>query len=292
MEKNKDDLSLISLAITLSKARIAFPIALSSITGYLIESHSIDRGLLIPFLGVFFMACGSMALNQVQERHIDERMSRTRNRPLPLKQISVRNATLFALILILTGVGILLIAGWLTALMGLFTTIYYNFVYTPLKQKTAFAAVPGSVVGALPPVIGWLAAGGSPADYRIWMLACFFFMGQIPHFWLLLLMTGKDYEQAGLPSLTKIFTESQIRRLSLNWIVWTGLTAVFMSMFGLTTNTWATWSLGIMSVMAITGFIILFNTTKFKSNYRMHFLLLNSFYMLVMILLWVDGVVN
>lgn len=285
-------MSLISLAITLSKARIAFPIALSSITGYLIESHTIDWRLLIPFLGVFFMACGSMALNQVQERHIDERMSRTRNRPLPLKQISVRNATLFALILILTGVGILLIAGWLTALMGLFTTIYYNFVYTPLKQKTAFAAVPGSVVGALPPVIGWLAAGGSPADYRIWMLACFFFMGQIPHFWLLLLMTGKDYEQAGLPSLTKIFTESQIRRLSLNWIVWTGLTAVFMSMFGLTTNTWATWSLGIMSVMAITGFIILFNTTKFKSNYRMHFLLLNSFYMLVMILLWVDGVVN
>jgi protoheme IX farnesyltransferase len=238
------------------------------------------------------MACGSMALNQVQERHIDERMSRTRNRPLPLKQISVLNATLFALILILIGVGILLIAGWLTALMGLFTTIYYNFVYTPLKQKTAFAAVPGSVVGALPPVIGWLAAGGSPADYRIWMLACFFFMGQIPHFWLLLLMTGKDYEQAGLPSLTKIFTESQIRRLSLNWIVWTGLTAVFMSMFGLTTNPWATWSLGIMSVMAIIGFIILFNTTKFKSNYRMHFLLLNSFYMLVMILLWVDGVVN
>lgn len=292
MNKNNPEPSRIGLAVTLSKARIAFPIALSSITGYLMENNRFDAGLLVPFGGVFLMACGSMAFNQVQERHLDARMKRTRLRPLPQKQISVLHASLFSWILIIAGFGVLLTAGWITALMGLFTTLYYNFVYTPLKQKTAFAAVPGSVVGALPPVIGWLAAGGDFSDYRIWLLAGFFFMGQIPHFWLLLLMTGKDYEEAGLPSLTKIFSDSQIRRLTLHWIIWTGLSAVFMAFLGLTVNPWAGWILAGMSVAVIAGFVVIFSVRKYVEKYRLQFLLLNSFYMLVMILLWIDGVIG
>ena len=90
----------------------------------------------------------------------------------------------------------------LAALLGLITVVWYNGIYTPLKRVTAFAAIPGGVVGAIPPVIGWVSGGGDPTDARIIVVAFFFFVWQVPHFWLLLMRIGGDYERAGLPSLT------------------------------------------------------------------------------------------
>ena len=84
---------------------------------------------------------------------------------------------------------------------------------------TAFAVVPGSLVGALPPFIGWFAGGGELFNERIMWVAMFFFIGQIPHFWLLLLMFGKEYALAGFPSLNAVFNDNQIKRLSYTWIL-------------------------------------------------------------------------
>ncbi len=279
------------MLVEFGKARIALPIALSALTGYFLAKGSLDTGFLSPFLGVFFLACGSMAMNQVQEQKIDSLMDRTRNRPLPSGRASVNSVLIYSTVCFMAG--LLFLSPSPTAmLLGAFTAIYYNLVYTPLKRITAFAAVPGAVVGALPPMVGWAAAGAELGDHRIWLLASFFFMGQIPHFWLLLLMYGKDYENAGLPSLTKILTEPQIKRLTFSWILWTGAIACFLAFLGVLRSTWSAYTMVAISVVLIILFLDLMKRDKIISNFKPYFMRLNIFYSLVMILLWLDSLIS
>jgi protoheme IX farnesyltransferase len=112
------------------------------------------------------------------------------------------------------------------------SVFWYNVVYTYLKRWSAFAVVPGALVGAIPPIIGWTAAGGVVTDRSIMPLAFFLFLWQIPHFWLLLLMFGKDYEQAGLPSVTKMFSSIQLRRITFMWILCTAAAGLMLAMAG------------------------------------------------------------
>jgi hypothetical protein len=87
--------------------------------------------------------------------------------------------------------------------------LWYNGVYTFLKRKSPFAAIPGAVIGAIPPAIGWICGKGALSfDPQILALSFFFFIWQVPHFWLLLLNFGRDYEKAGFPSLTRIFNSA------------------------------------------------------------------------------------
>jgi protoheme IX farnesyltransferase len=124
-------------------------------------------------------------------------------------------------------------------LLGIFTVLWYNGVYTPLKRVSAFAAIPGGVVGAVPPLIGWSAAGGDPSDPRILAVAFFFFMWQVPHFWLLLLRIGDDYARAGLPTLTRLFTRPQLARIIYVWMIATVAACVSLPMFGVASPLWA-----------------------------------------------------
>jgi protoheme IX farnesyltransferase len=141
---------------------------------------------------------------------------------------------MIAIILLLVGAGILFISAGLTALcLGLLNLLWYNGIYTPLKKKSALAIIPGSMVGAIPPAVGWVAAGGSVSDPRIIILAFFFFIWQIPHFWLLLLILAKDYEKAGFPTLTKIFTNEQLSRITFMWIIATIVTGFLIPLFGI-----------------------------------------------------------
>ena len=91
--------------------------------------------------------------------------------------------------------------------------------------------VPGAVTGALPPLIGWVAAGGGVWDKPIIFLEFLFFTGQIPHFWLLILKYGEEYEKAGLPSLTNIMSRTQINRLTFTWVVTSVIAALFLCYF-------------------------------------------------------------
>lgn len=189
------------------------------------------QGWLMAF-GVFFMSCSSGALNHWQESEIDAQMPRTKNRPIPSGKISRNGAFAVAIgyasvgsaILISTNPIIALILSWVTL-------VFYNLVYTPLKKVTAFAVIPGSFVGALPPMIGWTGAGGSLTSEVILIVASFFFIGQIPHFWLLLLMFGDQYKLAGLPSLNQIFNEGQIKRITYTWILTTIASALLVIFF-------------------------------------------------------------
>jgi protoheme IX farnesyltransferase len=104
-------------------------------------------------------------------------------------------------------------------LLGVFAVFWYNALYTYLKRFTAFAAVPGALIGAIPPLIGYSAAGGRLGDPLILLVAIFFFIWQIPHFWLLMLMMGDQYRDAGLPAITAKFARPQLARITFTWML-------------------------------------------------------------------------
>jgi len=154
-------------------------------------------------------------------------------------------ASAIALTLIIGGFLILwLVHNLAAALIGMVAVVWYNAGYTYLKRISAFAVVPGALIGALPPAVGWTAAGGTPFDLHLLALMFFFFIWQVPHFWLLLFAYGADYERAGLPSLTRLFSRRQLASLTFIWMLATFASSLLLSVYGLTGSPWI--SLGLV----------------------------------------------
>lgn len=218
--------------LELTKFRISLFATLSAVTGFILAKQGISKEIIIPILGVFFLACGACALNQYQERKIDRLMERTKSRPLPSGKLNPYAGLSISLGLIFSGLFILICGtNSLAFSLGLFAVLWYNGVYTFLKRKTGFAALPGALVGAIPPALGWVCGGGNLFDPRIWVVAFFFFIWQVPHFWLLFLKFAKDYEKAGLRSLTKTFTTEQLKRIIFIWILAAAASSLLIPMF-------------------------------------------------------------
>jgi len=224
--------SFLKIVLELGKVRISLPVALSAVAGFVLYSGELNRQGFLMALGVFLMSCGSGALNHWQERKTDALMPRTMKRPIPSGKITAQTGLLITLGYLLAGSIVLLASNPVIALiLSWVTLLSYNLVYTPLKKISAFAVIPGSMVGALPPVIGWAAAGGHVLAEPILIVAAFFFIGQIPHFWLLLLLFGNQYKLAGMPSLTDIFTKDQITRITYTWVLTTIASALLVLLF-------------------------------------------------------------
>ena len=218
----------------LNKVRITFAVTLTTIAGYILAKDGIDLGIISPVIGIFVLACGSAALNHIQDQDKDAIMERTSNRPIPSGQISAKLATIIGLMEVIIGSVILYLgSGFLALQLGLVTLIWYNGIYTPLKRKTAFAVIPGSIIGALPPLVGWVSAGGSLLDPKAMVLGLFFFMWQIPHFWLLMLKYGKEYQEAGFPSITSKLNIQQVKNSTFLWTVAPAISALMVAMSGL-----------------------------------------------------------
>jgi protoheme IX farnesyltransferase len=281
-------LSWIKIILELGKVRISLPIALSALVGYTLKTGWLGGEVWMLMTGVFLMSCSSGAINHIQEYKTDALMPRTKNRPIPSGKISVKGAILVAISFFAYGAFILLTNfPPIVFITSFLTLLAYNAIYTPLKKVTAFAVVPGSLVGALPPYIGWFAGGGALLDERIIWVALFFFIGQIPHFWLLLLMFGKEYTLAGYPSLNSVFNDNQIKRLSYTWILATIATAFIVAMTVLNGST-------TMFFLLVYIFYLLFSLTtgiliKKDIPVRASFLKLNFLYLLMMILLILDS---
>jgi protoheme IX farnesyltransferase len=275
----------------LGKVRISLPVAFSACTGYVLQTGRFDTNALLLIAGVFLMSCSSGAINHIQEYKTDALMPRTQKRPIPSGKISVNGALLVALAYFGAGAAILLsVFSPIAFATSVVTLLSYNAVYTPLKKITAFAVVPGSLVGALPPFIGWFAGGGGLTDERIIWVSLFFFIGQIPHFWLLLLMFGKEYSLAGFPSLNTVFNENQIKRLSYTWILATIAAALILA---------ATVLHGYFLIITLLVYILylilpLSSEILFKRDLpvRVSFLKLNLLYLMMMVLLIVDSLWN
>jgi protoheme IX farnesyltransferase len=147
-------------------------------------------------------AGGANALNHYLDRDVDQRMARTRRRPIPSNRIEPRQALLFGVLLNLLAFGVL--ASWvnlLSALLTLSATLFYVFVYTQwLKRSTVQNIVIGGAAGAVPPMVGWVAVTGELGLPAIYLFAIVFFWTP-PHFWALALLIRRDYEDAGIPML-------------------------------------------------------------------------------------------
>lgn len=234
--------------LELTKARITLAVTLSAATGHVLFTEKLTLELLLPTAGIFLLACGASALNQVQEARIDSRMRRTRSRPIPEGRITADWALFVALLFAGGGFYLLsCIEAHTLSVLGFagFTLFWYNGVYTYLKRVTAFAVIPGALVGAVPPIIGWMAGGGLPLDPMIVKVAFFFFIWQIPHFWLLLLQHGREYEEAGLPTLTAVLSGEQIARITFMWIAALAATGVLVAVTG---GIGFPWNLGVLLV--------------------------------------------
>ena len=280
----------IMILLELMKFRIALFSTLSTSAGFILAQRGLSKEMTLPALGVFFLASGSCALNQYQERWNDRWMERTRRRPIPSKKLSPSAALKVSIGLLLLG-SILLSVGapWSALVFGLFAVFWYNGVYTSLKRKSAFAAVPGALVGSIPPVIGWISGRGFfSLDPQILAIAFFFFIWQVPHFWLLLLNSGRDYEKAGLPSLTRIFSTAQLSRITFIWIVATSTTGIMIPLFGIVESHAIHGSLFVIAFLLMYKSLKLLTFTRHPFSSPSTFKTINSYALLVVVLITLD----
>ncbi len=167
--------------------------------------------------GVLCAACS--ALNHVQERGADALMRRTMDRPLASGAMSVRCGLAVSLGLFLAGFILFFLAGgWPLLALGLAVPLIYNGLYTPLKRVTPMALLLGGLSGALPPLTGWVGAGGSVLDPAILAVTTVFYLWQVPLFWLLQERHGEDYRRAGFPTLGSRLPARLYRPLLGLWV--------------------------------------------------------------------------
>ena len=277
--------------LKLSKLKIMLPVSLTGFTGYFIFNPVLSENIFLISAGILLLASAASVLNQIQEVDIDRKMDRTLDRPIPAKKVSMKQATLFFMICLLAGLTLVYSFGNLqSSIIGLITILWYNGVYTYSKRVTAFAVVPGAVTGALPFLIGWVAAGGAVFDRNIVFLEFLFFAGQIPHFWLLVMKYGEEYKAAGIPSLTDIFSIAQISWLTFIWVLLSVVAAIFLCYFEIIHTVPIISILLVASVFILWKFSGLLNADKKKNNIAGYSILLNLYFLLILILLISDKI--
>lgn len=276
----------------LSKVKISFFSCLTCSVGYILATGRLSLAIFFPTLGIFFLACGSASLNHIQEKGLDARMPRTKKRPIPSGDLSLIQAVTFSLSFLSIGFAILF---WLTnstaLILGLLALIWYNGVYTYLKRITAFAVVPGSLIGAIPPAVGWAAGGGPIFDPQILAVSFFFFIWQIPHFWLLLVLYGDQYEKAGLPSMTSVFSVEQIKRLIFVWTAATTISSLLIPLFGAINISLINFGLFLATLWLIYKSSKMFWGSDQEFSFGYAFREINIYALLVIVLISIDSLV-
>jgi protoheme IX farnesyltransferase len=188
---------------TLTKPEVNFLIVIATFTGFYFGTASqggpfhYDR-LFHTLVGTLLVASGAGVLNQYLEYRFDARMRRTSRRPIAAGRLRPSTGFWFGILLSALGATYLLVAVNSQArLLAVITLAAYLFVYTPLKRKTPLSAVAGAFPGAMPPLIGWVAAGASIASPEAWILYSLLFLWQFPHFMAIAWMYREDYARAG-----------------------------------------------------------------------------------------------
>jgi protoheme IX farnesyltransferase len=216
----------------LTKPRIASMALVTVAVGFLMGAAPAIPILpaLHVLIGAWLVAAGGSVLNHWLESHVDARMNRTRNRPLPTGRIAQTRALIFGISLTLGGVAYLAttLNSPAAAIVAAATAALYVAVYTPLKRITVWNTVIGAVPGALPPVIGWAAARGDVNAPGAWALFAVLFAWQMPHFFAIAWMHREDYGQGGMKMLPVVDTTGGVRtgRATVLW-------AIFLLLAGL-----------------------------------------------------------
>ncbi len=190
------------------KLRLASLVVLSAAIGFVVGSQGVDwPKMLLLILGGFLVTGSSNGFNQIIERNLDKLMDRTQNRPLPQERMTLQESYIIASLTGIIGIAILWVfMNPLSGILGLLALVLYTVVYTPLKRVTPFAVFIGAFPGAIPPLLGCVAATSGFGEIKLeaWILFVGQFMWQFPHFWAIAWVLDEDYKKAGfqmLPSL-------------------------------------------------------------------------------------------
>ena len=203
--------------LQLAKPRIAVMAMAAVAVGYLIGSRTEFEfhRLLSACAGIFCVAVSCSLLNQWYEQDTDQKMIRTADRPLAAGRVSSAEILLVGLMLASIGVTWLwLTTNLLTGVLSASTIAVYVCVYTPMKRVSSFCTTVGAVAGAIPPVLGWVAAGGRLGDGAV-ALFLLLFAWQFPHFLAIATIYREDYERAGLKMLPRVAGRSVAGYLSV-----------------------------------------------------------------------------
>ena len=244
--------------ISLTKARLALSVVFSSITGYFLAVDVVNYSeLVLLVIGGYSIVGASNSFNQIIEKDKDVLMDRTKNRPLPSKEIKTQNAFWISVFLTLIGLLCLYFINYKTAFFAAISVFLYTCVYTPLKPITPLSVFVGAIPGAIPFMLGWVAATGS-FGIEPGTLFMIQFFWQFPHFWALGWMLDDDYKKAGFIMLPTGNRDKSTALQIILYIIWmmiisvfpyTGLTGDLTLSFG---STIAIFILGIiMLVLAI-----------------------------------------
>lgn len=205
--------------LELAKPRLLSLVLLSASVGFYLAARNIS---FLSYFGVIlataFVGAGAMALNQVMEHEADAKMIRTRNRPVAAGRITPVHGLIFGLAATFSGIAYLFFSvNPQSAVFAALTSLSYLLIYTPLKKRTSLATFAGAIPGALPPLIGWSAAGG---EFNVQALSLFLiiFFWQVPHFLAIDWMYKADYARAGFPTLAVLDPDGKIvgRQMVLN----------------------------------------------------------------------------
>jgi protoheme IX farnesyltransferase len=205
----------------LLKFRLSFLVAFSCGFGYLLGAKGQIDWVVLFFLslGGFLVSGASISINQVIERDLDKLMTRTMGRPLPTNRLRVSEALLFAALTGALGLYLILtFSNLLTLVLSMLSMVLYSFVYTPLKRVGPIAVFVGAIPGALPPLLGWVAATGG-ISHEALIIFGIQFIWQFPHFWAIAWVADEDYKKAGFKLLP--FGGQKDLRTAINIMIYT-----------------------------------------------------------------------
>ena len=194
--------STLKIYLVFTKFRLSFLVIISALSGYLFAGGHDLKEITLLMIGGTLVTAASNGANQIWERDIDKKMTRTARRPLPMGWMSKQEAILICVISLVLGEFLLYLINLNSALLGFGAFFIYVFIYTPMKQKTAWAVFVGAIPGAVPPLLGAIAATN---EFGFVPGILFFvqFTWQFPHFWAIAWVLHEDYQKAGfflLPS--------------------------------------------------------------------------------------------
>jgi len=225
--------SAVQIFMDITKFRLSISVLFSSVAGYLLGATTIDFFvLLLLCVGGYAMVGASNVFNQIVERDLDALMDRTKNRPLPAGTISVRAAFVLACVLTAIGIGVLYAINPMTSFFGAISIFLYVSLYTPLKTRTPLSVFVGAFPGAIPFMLGWVAASGSfgVEPGTLFMIQFFW---QFPHFWAIGWFLYEDYQKGGFFMLPNGKRDKGTATQVVLYTIWT-VVASLVPAFGIT----------------------------------------------------------
>lgn len=280
---------IVKAFLELVKIKITFFVGMSAVFGFVLASGDISIDMIMASFGIFLVACGSAVLNHYQERSTDALMHRTRKRPLPSGLVAPSAALVFLLALVVAGS--VMTYAWGNAeavVLSLLAMIWYNGIYTPLKKSTPYAVIPGSFVGSLPVMAGWAAAGGNLLDPRLLAVFVYFFIWQIPHFWLLMDIYSVDYERAGFPTMRSRLQGNRFAIFTYALIVVLVISSLFFLSTGVVTDPIGATVLVALGVWLAYGSFRIVKRPGEKLAYKAAFMKINIYVLSVTVVVLVD----